>query len=272
MTVIILPLFNAAHEARRCIEALEATVEEEQGVIVIDDASTDPAIADLLENLPSSWVRVRNRENMGFVATANLGISLSSPADALLLNSDTEVTPGWLEAILDCAHGDERIASVTPLSNNAEIASIPDFCRANPWPSAPERWAQACRASGPPDYPDVPTGVGFCLFLRRACLDAIGAFDEAAFGRGYGEENDWCMRASNAGWRHVLCDAAYVAHAGGASFGPLGLAPNGDAMDVLLQRHPDYMDRVRAFIAADPMAARRQRIVAEYERRGRADP
>jgi GT2 family glycosyltransferase len=272
MTAIVLPVFNAVAETRRCVAALEATIPKQQSVIVIDDASTDPAIPELLDALPPTWVRVSNRENLGFVGTANLGIALASPADVILLNSDTQVTPGWLDALLSCAGSDERIASVTPLSNNAEIASIPEFCRGNPWPDDPARWAQACLASGPPEYPEVPTGVGFCLYLRRACLDAIGAFDEGAFGRGYGEENDWCMRALSAGWRHVLCDAAYVAHAGGASFGPLGLAPNGEAMEILLQRHPDYMDRVRAFIDADPMAARRRRIVSEYERCNSTSP
>ncbi len=264
LTAIVVPLFNAVAEARRCLESLEATVSGRQAVIVIDDASTDPGIQALMASLPTSWVQVTNRENMGFVGTANLGISLASPADVILLNSDTQVSCGWLEAMLDCARRDDTIASVTPLSNNAEIASIPTFCRNNPWPDDVDRWARACRESGEPEYPQVPTGVGFCMLLKRACLDAIGAFDEAAFGRGYGEENDWCMRASRAGWRHILCDSAFVAHAGGASFGPLGLAPNGEAMETLLTRHPDYLDRVQAYIAADPMAARRQTIVDHH--------
>ena len=89
-------------------------------------------------------------------------------------------------------------------------------------------------------------------------------FDESVFGRGYGEENDWCQRAISAGWRNVLCDHAYVAHQGNASFGPLGLKPGGDAMNRLLARHPDYLDQVRAFIEADPMADRRQTILTTY--------
>jgi len=264
LNAIVVPVFNAAAETRRCFDALKATIPDRQSVIVIDDASTDPEIADLLARLPASWVRVSNRENAGFVGSANLGISLASPADVILLNSDTQVTRGWLKALLDCAGSDRRIASVTPLSNNAEIASIPAFCQNNPVPDDLSQWAQACLESGPPEYPDVPTGVGFCLFMRRACLDDIGSFDEAAFGRGYGEENDWCMRASGAGWRNVLCDAAFVAHEGNASFGPLGLAPNDRAMETLLARHPDYMERVREFIDADPMAARREVILNYY--------
>jgi len=264
VTVIVVPVFNAADATRRCLTALEATLPSDQPVIVIDDASGEPEIAFIMQALPRQWTQVHNRTNLGFVASANLGMTLAAGEDVILLNADTQVTQGWLEAIERCRDADAGIASVTPLSNNAEIASIPELCVSNPWPDDPERWARACRESGPPVYCEVPTAVGFCMFLRRKCIDQIGLFDEQAFGRGYGEENDWCMRATAAGWRHVLCDDAYVAHQGGASFGPLGLRPGGEAMQTLLSRYPDYMQRVQAFIDADPMSDRRRRIVEAY--------
>ena len=266
MTTVVVPVFNAVTETRRCLAALAETVGERVPVIVIDDASTEAGLDELMGELPARWIRVRNERNLGFVASANFGLSLASSEDVILLNSDTRVTRGWLAAIEACAAADPDIASITPLSNNAEIASIPGFCQANPWPEDPERWARACRESGPPAYPEVPTAVGFCMFLRRRCLDQIGAFDELAFGKGYGEENDWCMRALKAGWRHVLCDHAFVAHQGNASFGPLGLAPGGEAMTRLLARHPDYLDHVQTFIQADPMAKRRASILDAYAR------
>ncbi len=263
---IVVPVFNAPAALAECLASLAESLDTAAvQVIVMDDASSDPGVAEVLSAQPTDWIQVRNEHNLGFVATANLGMSLAGRADVILLNSDTRVTRGWLAAMLACAASDPRIASVTPLSNHAEIASIPAFCQPNPWPADPERWARACRESGPPTYPEVPTGVGFCLYLRRACLDVIGAFDEQAYGRGYGEENDWCCRASAAGWRHVLCDAAFVAHQGGASFGPLGLKPGGAAMTTLLSRYPDYLERVSAFIAADPMAERRRAIVEQFE-------
>ena len=266
MTAVVVPVFNAAEETRLCLRALQRSLEDaEVAVIVIDDASDDPHIAELMETLPAEWVAVRNQRNLGFVATANLGLALAGREDVVLLNSDTRVTAGWLEAMRASAAGDERIASVTPLTNHGEIASIPQVCQPNPWPDDAERWARACRESGPPSNLDVPTAVGFCMYLRRACIDEIGGFDEVAFGRGYGEENDWCCRATQAGWRHVLCDHAFVAHKGGASFGPLGLKPGGQAMKTLLARHPHYLDRVMAFIEADPFAERRQQIVDYYQ-------
>ena len=266
MTVIVVPVFNALAETRRCLKALEATIGRNQPVIVIDDASTDPEMADLIAQQPARWTKIKNEENLGFVASANFGMTLAGGRDVILLNADTQVAAGWLDAIERCAASNERIASITPLTNNGEIASIPEFCRANPWPENISAWAQACRLAGPPEYTPVPTGVGFCMFMRRAAIAQVGLFDEQAFGRGYGEENDWCMRASGAGWTHVLCDDAFVAHQGGASFGPLGEKPGGQAMETLLKRHPDYMQRVQAFISADPMAARREKIIAAHNR------
>lgn len=265
VTAVVVPVFNAFDQTRRCLEALAASQNDAQAqVIVIDDASTDPKISALLDDLPDGWVYLSNERNLGFVATVNLGIALAGRADAVLLNSDTRVTSGWLDALLKCAASDDRIASITPLTNHGEIASLPAFCRPNPWPDDIDAWAQAARESGPATYPEVPTAVGFCMYLRRAAIDEIGAFDELAFGRGYGEENDWCCRATAAGWRHVLCDHAFVAHEGGASFGPLGLKPGGAAMEKLLARHPDYLERVQLFIEQDPMAKRRDEIVRAY--------
>ncbi|WP_376692637.1 glycosyltransferase family 2 protein [Wenzhouxiangella sp. EGI_FJ10409] len=268
VTVVVVPVFNAPEATQRCIEALRATLDSRQPVIVVDDASDDARVGPLFESLPRQWTQVRNQANLGFVASANLGMTMASGQDVVLLNADTRVTDGWLSSIEECAASSEEIASITPLTNNGEIASIPEFCRPNPWPDHPERWARACRDSGAPQYPEVPTTVGFCMYMRRAAIDQVGLFDEAAFGRGYGEENDWCMRAIRAGWRHVLCDSAFVAHEGGASFGPLGLKPGGEAMQTLLSRYPDYMERVRDFIEADPMAERRREIVEAYRSLG----
>ena len=268
VTTIIVPVHNALTETRHCLDALARTLSANVPVLVIDDASTEVGVDALLGALPEGWVVVRNETNLGFVGTVNLGMALAGQDDVVLLNSDTGLTSGWLAAIEECAASDVAIASITPLTNNGEIASIPQFCQANPWPEDADRWARACRDSGKALYPEVPTAVGFCMFLRRACLDQIGAFDEQAFGRGYGEENDWCMRAIAAGWRHVVCDHAYVAHQGNASFGPLGLGPGGQAMETLLARYPDYLERVQAFIQADPMAARREAIVRAYEEMG----
>lgn len=270
MTTIVVPIYNAASETERCLASVAQKTPKRVRVILINDASTDPAIGQVLSQVPEHWTIVDNNKNIGFVATANLGLTLSSSEDTVLLNADTEVTEGWLEHLEECLRSDDRIASVSPLTNHGEIASIPGFCKPNPYPDDPEDWAVACLRSLEEDrlddgWVDVPTTVGFCMLIRRRAIQAVGYFDEQAFGLGYGEENDWCQRAIQAGWRHVLCDRAYVAHRGGSSFGPLGLAPGGQAMTVLRERYPNYEADVAGFIASDPMAKRRERIVAYYE-------
>jgi len=258
--VVVIPVFNAAAQLERCVAAVRRTLDASAEVVVIDDASTDPAVAELLESRCAGWTVIHQSENRGFVATANRGMREAGRRDVVLLNSDAIPAGDWLQRISRCAETDSRIASITPFTNNGEIASLPLFCQASPVPEDPEAWARACRQAAGPVYPEIPTAVGFCMYMRRACIDRIGAFDEVAFGRGYGEENDWCMRAAADGYRHVLCDDAFVAHEGNASFGPLGLGPGDAAMRKLLERHPRYLDLVTDFIRRDPLAEIRQKI------------
>lgn len=261
---VVIPVHNALDCLAPCLDSVQRHTLAGTRVRVVDDASTDPGVAPLLDewsgHAPSTWTFQRQHRNLGFVQTVNRAIRLLD-GDVVVLNSDTRVTPGWLERLARCLASDPRIATATPWTNNGEIASLPDFCQSNPVPPDPDAVGRVLGDAGPPAYPELPTAVGFCMALSRRALDAIGLFDADRFGLGYGEENDFSRRAVEAGWRNVLCDDAYVVHLGNRSFGPRGLAPGGDAMDRLLERHPDYLRRVEAFIADDPLAAHRQRVL-----------
>ena len=271
---VVIPAFNAPGELDGCLQSVYETVPAGTEIVVIDDASTDPATADVLarwrRRAGEGWRFLANPRNLGFVATANRGLR-ETPSDVVLLNADTEVLQGWLEGLARCLATHPAIATATPWTNNGEIASMPRFCAANPPPdraALEAAWPRAIAQCGPPLYPDIPTAVGFCMAIARRAIDRVGLFDEALFGRGYGEENDFCMRAQAAGLRNVLCDDVYVTHLGGRSFGPLGLKPDEHSMQRLLSRHPDYLDQVQAFIAADPLAPRRQAIIDALNRAG----
>ena len=80
------------------------------------------------------------------------------------------------------------------------------------------------------------------------------------------------LRAAAMGWRNVLCETAYVVHLGGASFSPLGLAPNGENLARLLARWPDYNERVARFIMADPLRPLRERLSERIEALARSGP
>jgi glycosyltransferase involved in cell wall biosynthesis len=154
----------------------------------------------------------RNSENIGFVKSCNLGISLGKAPYIVLINSDVIVTPNWLERLIECTESDSRIASVNPLTNYASQIALPITPGANFY-----GMDEALQKRSPLVYPDVVTGVGFCLLLRRAALEEVGLFDEA-YGRGYCEESDLCMRLTTKGYRTVVADNVYVYHKGRGSF------------------------------------------------------
>ena len=261
---IVVPVYNAAADLGRCVESVLAHTTGDWRLLLIDDASTDPAIASyfaLLESRKLPRVRLlANASNLGFTLTANRGIAEARPgADVVLLNSDTVVTRGWLEKLARCAASDDRIGTITPFSNNAEICSLPHFCVNNAWEAGrdPGSLVAALEQAAVPTYPDLPTGVGFCLYVRRALLDAIGKFDPV-FGLGYGEENDLSLRAAAAGYRNVLCEDAFVLHLGGSSFGEKRAALSQRNTALLLERHPHYLELVHGYIALDPLRPMRQ--------------
>jgi GT2 family glycosyltransferase len=184
----------------------------------------------------------------------------------VLLNSDTIVTTGWLQGMQRCLDSSSRIATATPWTNNGEIVSLPRFCARNPVPEDVEAVAAVIGRAGMATYPEIPTAVGFCMAISRTAIETLGLFDEQVFGLGYGEENDFSQRAITAGLKNVLCDDVYVAHVGGSSFLPRGLAPNETSMQRLLSRHPGYLAIVEQFIAADPLSGRREELLeAVYE-------
>lgn len=265
---IIVPVFKALDALQRLIEALDRTLAPAQPVLFCDDASPDDEVRQLLEQLPTR-VRfdaqvVRRESNLGFVGNVNRALDETAGADVVLLNSDTVPASGWLQRLRACLDSDPRIATATPWSNNAEICSLPHLCRPGPIPDDLDRWAHACKEACPGEYPALPTGVGFAMAIRREVLDRIGGFDAATFGRGYGEENDFCLRAEGHGYRNVLCADAFVAHEGGASFGPEGLAPGGGNLARLLARYPDYNRRIAQFIMDDPLRPLRARVLQRY--------
>jgi len=269
LPLIIVPVFNALEKLEDCLDSISRTVPSDTRVLLIDDASTDTGVRPLLQSWVDEVKPVRrllvHEVNRGFVATANHGMRMAD-TDVVLLNSDTEVTRGWLQNLMDCLDSDTSIATATPWSNNGEIVSIPEFCVSNPVPHDVEVIAAIIKSCGRPTYPEMPTAVGFCMAISLRAINLIGLFDEATFGLGYGEENDFCQRAEQAGLRNVLCDDTYVVHHGGASFGPLGLKPDEESMQRLLAKHPDYLRKVSEFIKTDPLEARRQQILDCLER------
>jgi len=262
MIDVIVPVFDGEEQTRRCLESVRAAGQRTPfELIVVDDATPRPAIARYLDELAGAGhvTLLRNETNRGFVHSANRGMALHTDRDVVLLNSDTEVANDWLDRMVAAVQSAEDIATVTPFSNNATICSYPY----EGWPggvpgtlglAALDRAAAQANAGR---RADIPTAIGSCMLVRRACLARIGAFDAERFGRGYGEENDFCMRAAAAGWRHVLAADVFVFHEGAASFREERAALVERATGTLRELHPGYQPAVHAFIAADPLSGLR---------------
>lgn len=275
---IIVPVFNAAQDLAACIEHLTQHTTGAARLLFIDDASTDPAVGDILAEVArrrNVFVE-RNVSNQGFTRTINRGLVWAGDDDVVILNSDARVMPGWLDGLRLAAASDPRIGTVTPMSDRAGAFSAPEIGNDNPLPDGVSEadFALAFRRRAEGGYPSVPTGNGFCMFIRRAMLDEIGGLDEQAFPRGYGEENELCMRALKAGWRHVVDDRTYVFHARSRSFGTERetLAQAGAA--VLARRHPEYSTLIRTFEDGEAlrMARYRARLALMDVQRARPRP
>lgn len=221
---IIVPIHNAFDAVSSCLDALLQHTARDAEILLIDDGSTDARMAGLLERGAAASSRCRivlNGQNLGYTRTINKALSLCAGHDVILLNSDTVVTPRWLENLRYCAYSASNVATVTALSDNAGAFSAPEIGMENVIPDGTDalEFARTVVAAGLGRQLDVPTGNGFCIYIRRQALDSIGSFDEEKFPRGYGEENDWCMRALRAGWTHLVSDKVYIFHKRSQSFG-----------------------------------------------------
>lgn len=267
---IIVPVYRGLEDTQLCIRSVLASrCRTPWRLVVINDAGPEPEVTHWLREASrqdSRIVLLENEHNLGFVATVNRGMALSDAHDALLLNSDTEVANDWLDRLRDAAYSDARVASVTPFSNNATICSYPRFCEPN---ELPPGWDTArldalFATTNAGQVVDVPTGVGFCMYIRRDSLQAVGLFDVENFGKGYGEENDFCRRAAEAGWRNLHALDTFVLHTGGVSFGASKSQREIDAVAKLRRLHPSYDGLVHDFVKADP--ARTARLAVDLAR------
>ncbi len=255
---IVMPVYGNLPAVQRCLRSVQdAPVACAWHLTVINDASPEPAVQAWLREFalahPDTTV-IENARNLGFVGTVNLGMRLAGRRDVVLLNSDTEVANDWLDRLRAAALSPERVGTVTPFSNNATICSYPDYCADNPLPPGEDTASmdRVIAAVNRGRTIDIPTAVGFCMYIGRACLDAVGEFDAASFGQGYGEENDFCLRASALGWRHLHALDVFVYHEGGASFKEHRHALQAQALETIRRLHPGYEDMIREFVQRDP--------------------
>lgn len=257
---VVVPIHDAREVTVRCVESALRHLPSDARLVLADDASRDPELVRFLEDVAARDPRAelrRSERNLGFVGTCNAAMAAAGGRDVLLLNSDTVVTAGFLERLRACAYAAPDTGIVCPLSNNATILSVPRFCEDNAIPAGHtvDTFGELVARVSAQLRPEIVTGVGFCMYVRAEVLASIGLFDQENFGRGYGEENDFCERALAAGYRIRVADDAFVFHQGGASFGSETDERKRVGTEAMVRLHPDYFAKVARFIEANPLRA-----------------
>ncbi len=227
---IVVCVHNALEDVRRCLDSVRRERKSEVHRLIIIDDGSDSVTARYLQEFAAgeTWVDLhRNDEAMGYAKSANQGLAASTGELVVLLNSDTLVTDGWLEKLADAVFFTPGAGIVGPVSNAASHQSIPEHRGSGdqtaindipPWltPEDMNRYCEQWTAAHV--LPRVPIVHGFCIGITREVLDKIGLFDDNSFPRGYGEENDYCFRATDAGFSLVVATHTFVFHAKSKSY------------------------------------------------------
>ena len=242
--VVCVPVYGALDLARECLASVRRHTGAGVTLLVADDATPEPGVDELAEE--AGAVLMRQSRNVGFVENANAALRAAAPADVVLLNSDCIVTAGWLDGLRAAAESDTRVATVSALTNEGTIVSVPDDGR------DPDALAEAVREGSLRLRPRLPTAIGHCTYIRRAAIELAGEFDPA-FSPGYGEEVDFSQRCLARGLVHVLADDVYVRHQGGGSFGAEAAALRERHERLIEERWPHYAASVRRATEAGPL-------------------
>ncbi|MBA3420958.1 MAG: glycosyltransferase, partial [Thermoleophilaceae bacterium] len=229
---VVVCVHDALDDLRRCLRSLLAKTGRPFHLILVDDGS-GPETGDYLRRFctgnPDVKLVTRAGPPHGYTLAANDGLRASNGDYVVFLNSDTIVTFGWLDRLIECGESDPSIGIVGPLSNAASHQSVPKLRDGGAWavnelPSflTPDGMAFLLAGSSSGSRPRLPFLNGFCYAVKRATVDRIGLFDDENFASGYCEENDYSYRASLEGFELAVAQGAYVYHAKSRSYGAEG--------------------------------------------------
>jgi GT2 family glycosyltransferase len=262
LTDVIIPVYRGRQETLACINSVLATVDQDARIVAVDDATDDPMLAAALDALAADGriILLRNAQNQGFVASVNRALALHPTHDAVLLNSDTLVFDDWLVRLRAAAYSGPAIGTVTPLTNSGSIASYPNAHGQEISREYAAVLHTLTASTHPGAHVEIPVGIGFCLYVRRDCLSDVGTLDAEVFGKGYGEEVDFCLRARRRGWSHLLAADVFVYHAGALSFGRGRAALLDRSKRLINLRYPGYSEFIASFLKQDPLHALRRRL------------
>jgi GT2 family glycosyltransferase/glycosyltransferase involved in cell wall biosynthesis len=268
---VCIPVYGGYDLFTQCFASVLRHTDSAVAILICDDANVDPRFPQFVDDTlvggdwPHTVRYLRQPVNGGFVKNVNAGFAAAAPGDVVILNSDCVVTDGWLSGLRKAAYSDTKVATATALSNAGTIVSVPQ--RNHPAPALPadatvDGVAGAIRLASGQLYPDLPTCVGHCVYLRRSALELVGPFD-TAFSPGYEEEVEFSQRCLIHGLRHVLADDVFVFHRHGGSFGASEKVERlrRDHHAIISSRYPYYDDWI-AEVSDDPSSRLARSVLA----------
>lgn len=227
---LIICVHNGFNDVQACLSSIKRHWSANLSKLIVVDDCSDAETKGLIaehEQIIENMTVITLDEQHFYTKSANIGLKASSAEIRTLLNSDTIVTAGWSDSIRRVFETSDFIGVVGTLSNAASTQSLP-FIKSSAQQTAVnslppdvsvDEFAEFVRVAGMDRLsPYVPLVHGFCLSIRGSVFETIGYFDEAAFPNGYGEENDFCFRADDAGFVLAIAIDTFIFHAKSKSY------------------------------------------------------
>ena len=261
---VVVPVYNGVEHLKILIPSLFKNTDLPHKFVFVDDCSNKETADFLSQSIRGrdDCILITNERNLGFVKSVNRGASkaLEYCGNFVMLNSDTEVPSGWLSRLMHPIFEDEKVSSVTPLSNRCTFFSFPYFDNDKKNDLFLKEFGleginEAIRNSCIDRKIDVYSGHGFCMAVSGKAWCKTGGLNSELFGRGYGEENEWSFRSELDGFKNILITTLYVAHHEKGSFSKEEKESNCAASQKILNiMYPVSMSKVTDFVMEYPLA------------------
>ena len=205
---------NALEYTKKAIESIYQHTKIPFQLIVIDNGSTDGTPSHLRKD--DRYYHIENQSNLGFPTAMNLGLEFISTPYFAILNNDIIVTDGWLKRMIETIESDPKIAIVGPRSNYVSGPQIDPNAK---YSNMDEMHVYARNASnGSFERPKIfHRIVFFCTLLKSQLLTEVGGLDEQ-FGMGNFEDDDYCRRAIQKGYKCAIDNGVFIHHYGSQTF------------------------------------------------------
>ena len=258
---VIIPWYRYS-EIIRCLNSLSRSIIPKYHKVLLIDDNTD--ISDLTNKVKEfckthSFVYYRNRKNIGYTSSAKKGMELTK-TDVVLLNSDTIVTRNFLNKLSKHAYMDSRVATVTPMSNQANMFSLScqNLLKLTHGVAIINKILEITYLN---KNVSVFSGHGFCLYIKRSVINQIGVLDDFTFPGTYCEENDYCLRCSRKGYKHIVALDTFVYHQGRGTHGDFERT---NLLSInyprLLKKYPEIPQMIERYYSEKPLRKPHQLI------------